>query len=180
MYLTSLTLFAALPSALGFLECSGDSASLISNVTNAFEEAQIVPDVLTSFTPSAILNVTFPESVIVPGELISLSGKLFPFFLFVSLFPVDSWYLETSTEPQFSLCSNDTTLAKQTFVLEMVDPDARTNVSVAQGRHFLGGGFVFSNDYSKLVNTTPALSDYLGPEPLAGQSPHRYIDFSSP
>ncbi|KAF8351606.1 phosphatidylethanolamine-binding protein [Amanita rubescens] len=155
-YLISLTLFAALPGALGFLECPGDSASFISNVTNAFEEAQIVPDVLTSFDPSAILNVTFPVSGILPGELVPLS--------------------ETSNEPQFSLCGNDAALANQTFVLAMVDPDARTNVSVAQGRHFLGGGFVFRNDHSnKLVNTTPALSDYVGPEPLAGQSPHRYV-----
>lgn len=81
MYLTSLILFAALPSALGLMGCPRDSASLLSNVTNAFEEAQIVPDVLTSFLPSAILNVTFPGSVILPGELIPLAGELFLLFL---------------------------------------------------------------------------------------------------
>lgn len=122
--------------------------------TNAFEGANI------SFNPSAILDVTFPEVVII---IISQAASEFSHR---SACYVDSQRLKTLREPQFSLCSNDTTLAnsKQTFVLAMIDSDAWTNVSVAQGRHFLGG-------------LTATLSDHIGPDPLAGQSPHRYIEF---
>ncbi|PFH51380.1 hypothetical protein AMATHDRAFT_142692 [Amanita thiersii Skay4041] len=84
-------------------------------------------------------------------------------------------------EPLFSLIGNDTTtLANETFVVIMVDPDAPTptNRSFSQVRHFVGGGYVLDNSTTNstmLFNTTAALSEYLSPGPPAGSPPHRQV-----
>lgn len=49
----------------------------LTNVTNAFSMAQIVPDVIDSFTPMDLLNITFTDSVTMeminvdPGDLLT-------------------------------------------------------------------------------------------------------------
>lgn len=67
----------------------------------------------------------------------------------------------------------------ETFVLAMVDPDAPTpgNTSLAEIRHLILGDLHLNGSASSgtalLVNSTPALSDYISPGPPNGSDPHR-------
>jgi hypothetical protein len=57
-----------------------------------------------------------------------------------------------------------------------VDPDASLNL--AQIRHFLGGDFYLESGHWKvhaLVNRTPAISEFIAPQPPAGSGLHRYV-----
>ncbi|KAI0291838.1 phosphatidylethanolamine-binding protein [Russula brevipes] len=66
------------------------------------------------------------------------------------------------------------------FVVAAVDLDAPTPQlrNVTQIRHILGGGFQLDpwsdQDVRPLVNTTPALTEWLQPQPPQGSDPHRY------
>ncbi|KAI0677394.1 phosphatidylethanolamine-binding protein [Trametes maxima] len=137
----------------------------IASVAQAFSAAKIVPDVLPSFNPTALLGVVFTDNTtgasvnVTPGANLTRE--------------------QNAIRPQVFLTSNDTSLASQTFVLVMVDPDAPTpqNPSAAQIRHFLAPGLQANGSLaagSALVNNTPAISDFLRPSPPAGSDPHRY------
>jgi len=143
------------------------NSSLLTNVTQAFSQAQVVPDVLPSFAPTALANITFGASAtnqvlnVTPGVLLTEP--------------------QTATEPAFSLISNSTIqVANQTFVLALVDPDAPSpqNTSASQFLHFLGGDFrvnATSSDPTHLTNQSAALMNYFPPTPPAGSPPHRYV-----
>ncbi|KAI0660835.1 phosphatidylethanolamine-binding protein [Cubamyces menziesii] len=137
----------------------------VTAVAQAFTAAKLVPDVLPAFKPAALLNVVFLDNTtgvsvnVTPG--INLTRE------------------QTALRPQFFLVSNDTSLATQTFVLAMVDPDAPTpqNATAAQIRHLLAPGIVVNGSLATgaaLVNNTPAISNFLRPTPPAGSDPHRY------
>ncbi|KAF9006537.1 phosphatidylethanolamine-binding protein [Cyathus striatus] len=133
------------------------------NVTQAFSLAQVVPDVVSSFNPTDLMNITFTDAAtmqsvnVTPGALLTME--------------------QTAMEPEFFLISNNgAEPSNQTFVLALVDPDAPTpqNTSVSQFLHFLGGDFS-ANNGSLLTNSTPALMDFFPPTPPAGSDPHRYV-----
>ncbi|KAI9056532.1 PEBP-like protein [Trametes sanguinea] len=138
----------------------------VADVEQAFQAAKIVPDVLPSFNPTAILNVVFLDNTtgtsvnVTPGANLTRE--------------------QNALRPQVFLTTNDTSLAQQTFVLAMVDPDAPTpqNPTAAQIRHLLAPGIQANGSVTSgaaLVNNTPAISDFLRPTPPAGSDPHRYI-----
>ncbi|KAG6821539.1 hypothetical protein H0H93_000048 [Arthromyces matolae] len=139
--------------------------SLLNNVTQAFSQAQIVPDVLPFFAPSDLVNLTFPATPsavqvdVTPGALLPEN--------------------QTATEPSFSLGSNDTTsLVDETFILVIVDPDAPSSdgTGTTEFLHFLGGNFSVdptSPDSTTLVNQSAALLEFFPPSPPAGDPPHR-------
>ncbi|KAF8827004.1 hypothetical protein HHX47_DHR5000844 [Lentinula edodes] len=134
----------------------------LTNTTQAFTQAQIVPDVLSSFNPAALLGVEFTDpstnqSVnVTPGILLSME--------------------QTMKEPQFFLTANVTIPSTIPYVLVIIDPDAPMpqNNTESQFRHMLGGDFHVDNS-SKLVNTSAALSDFVNPTPPTGSDPHRYV-----
>ncbi|KAJ3775485.1 phosphatidylethanolamine-binding protein [Lentinula raphanica] len=134
----------------------------LTNTTQAFSTAKIVPDVLSSFNPAALLGVEFTDpstnqSVnVTPGFLLSME--------------------QTMKEPQFFLTANTTIPSTIPYVLVIVDPDAPTpqNNTESQFRHMLGRDFHVDNS-SKLVNTSAALTDFVNPTPPAGSDPHRYV-----
>ncbi|KAJ4479326.1 phosphatidylethanolamine-binding protein [Lentinula aciculospora] len=134
----------------------------LSNTTQAFETAKIVPDVLSSFNPAALLGVEFMDPStnqavnVTPGILLSME--------------------QTMQEPQFFLTANVTIPSTIPYVLVIVDPDAPMpqNNTESQFRHMLGRDFHIDNS-SKLVNTSAALSDFVNPTPPAGSDPHRYV-----
>ncbi|KAJ3993530.1 phosphatidylethanolamine-binding protein [Lentinula boryana] len=134
----------------------------LTNTTQAFAAAKIVPDVLSSFNPAALLGVEFTDpstnqSVnVTPGILLSME--------------------QTMKEPQFFLTANVTIPSTIPYVLVIVDPDAPMpqNNTESQFRHMLGGDFHVDNS-SKLVNTSAALSDFVNPTPPVGSGPHRYV-----
>ncbi|OSD04396.1 PEBP-like protein [Trametes coccinea BRFM310] len=138
----------------------------VTDVEQAFQAAKIVPDVLPSFNPTGILNVVFLDNTtgtsvnVTPGANLTRE--------------------QNALRPQVFLTTNDTSLAQQTFVLAMVDPDAPTpqNPTAAQIRHLLAPGIQANGSVTSgaaLVNNTPAISDFLRPTPPAGSDPHRYI-----
>lgn len=68
-------MFSRLISVLLLSRCAFAQMDALTNVTNAFSMAQIVPDVVDSFTPMDLLNITFTDSVTM--ELINVdSGDL--------------------------------------------------------------------------------------------------------
>ncbi|KAI0335622.1 PEBP-like protein [Cubamyces sp. BRFM 1775] len=155
-----------LAAALAASVAAQNSANVtVATVTQAFTTAKIVPDVLPAFKPTAILNVVFLDNT--TGVSVNVTPGM------------NLTREQTALRPQFFLTSNDTSLATQTFVLAMVDPDAPTpqNATAAQIRHLLAPGIMANGSLATgaaLVNDTPAISDFLRPTPPAGSDPHRY------
>ncbi|THV08339.1 PEBP-like protein [Dendrothele bispora CBS 962.96] len=134
----------------------------LDNVTQAFTNAKIVPDVLPSFSPRALLNVTFTDASmqsvnVTPGIQLTMA--------------------QTAQEPQFFFLANVTIPPNLLYVVAIVDPDAPTpqNANISQFRHFLGGGFSVDSTTGLLMNNTAALTDFAPPTPPAGSDPHRYV-----
>ncbi|KAI9000865.1 phosphatidylethanolamine-binding protein [Trametes punicea] len=151
--------------AISCVSAQNSTNFTVADVAQAFETAKIVPDVLPSFNPTAILNVVFTDNTtgttvtVTPGANLTRE--------------------QNALRPQVFLTTNDSSLAHQTFVLAMVDPDAPTpqNPTEAQIRHLLAPGLQANGSLpsaAALVNNTPAISDYLRPTPPAGSDPHRY------
>ncbi|KAI0775962.1 phosphatidylethanolamine-binding protein [Trametes elegans] len=137
----------------------------VSEVVQAFDSAKVVPDVLPSFNPTGLLSVVFLDNT--TGTSVSVTPGL------------NLTREQNALLPLVFLTSNDTSLAQETFVLAMVDPDAPTpqNPSAAQIRHLLAPGLRTNGSLAtgaSLVNTTPAISNFLRPSPPAGSDPHRY------
>ena len=103
----------------------------------------------------------------------------------------------TAGPPQFALHHSEGASTSGPFVIAAVDLDAPTpqTPTVAQFRHFIGGGY-YSDDAAqspqrrtlrgmrirspdpalanlKLVNETPAITEFLQPRPPQGSDPHR-------
>ncbi|TFY66554.1 hypothetical protein EVG20_g4530 [Dentipellis fragilis] len=147
------------------LGCAQLISNQIAQGVQHFNDAHLVPDVVHSFNPSAILDVTFTDPTnnqevqLVSGMELSTN--------------------QTLHEPKFFLTFDDQSLEDKTFVLAMVDPDAPTpqNTSLAQVRHIIAGDIHVSpgsNNHSQLVNSSAALTEYLNPSPPPGSDPHRY------
>ncbi|KAA1473483.1 PEBP-like protein [Dentipellis sp. KUC8613] len=141
------------------------SGGQTAQIQHSFDDAHLVPDVVPSFNPSAILDVTFTDPTnqqeiqLVPGNELSTN--------------------QTLHEPKFFLTFDDQSLEDKAFVLAMVDPDAPTpqNTSLAQVRHIIAGDIHVSpgsTNRSQLVNSSAALTEYLNPSPPPGSDPHRY------
>ncbi|CAL1701183.1 unnamed protein product [Somion occarium] len=147
------------------IAAQNDTNLTTSSVQEAFSNAKIVPDVLPSFQPTALLNVTFTDQA--TGALLSVSPGM------------NLTMEQTMLEPTFAVTANSSdSLAEQIFVLAIVDPDAPTpqNTSISQFRHMLAGDLhVNASSGGALVNSSAALTDFVNPTPPAGSDPHRYV-----
>ncbi|KAF8969487.1 phosphatidylethanolamine-binding protein [Flammula alnicola] len=158
------------------LGCASAQTAALSNVTTAFPSAKIVPDVIDSFTPNSLVNVTFTDSTtgqkadVIPGALLTME--------------------QTAAEPAlFFEGVGSSASTSGTFVVVIVDPDALTpqNPNEREFLHFTGGNFTVDSSTGALSNSTPALIEFFPPTPPAGSDPHRYVvlvftqpaDFSS-
>jgi len=153
--------------ALSFLftlvnaQSTGDTALGIAAIEAHFTNARLVPDLLPTFEPSAVMNVTFSAvGVISPGQ--NLSTEQVADAPGITIVPANS---------SVSLAGN--------FTLVMAHADVvGTNESVGQTRHWLVNGVTLKNGTSGYnVSTTDAVAvtDYAGPAPAAGSGPHRYV-----
>ncbi|KAF8812284.1 PEBP-like protein [Phlegmacium glaucopus] len=153
---------AILSIALVLQSASAQTTSPLINVTNAFSSSHLVPNVIPTFNPIALLNVSFADTAtkqsinVVPGVLLSTE--------------------QTAIEPKFSLGTSSAALPTTPFVLVIVDPDAPTPQAptLADFLHFLGGGFTVDSTTRQLTNNTAALMEFFPPSPPAGSDPHRY------
>ncbi|EKM75532.1 hypothetical protein AGABI1DRAFT_116362 [Agaricus bisporus var. burnettii JB137-S8] len=127
-------------------------------VKRAFEAADIPADLSLNFNPTALLEVTFPES---DGNDITIHAG--------QQVPRDS----TAGPPIYHAVG---LRSSGPFVITMVDPDAPTPQmpTVAQERHFLGGDFHLDRT-GRLTNSTAGIDEFLQPSPPAGSDAHRYI-----
>ncbi|KAF5353389.1 hypothetical protein D9756_008063 [Leucocoprinus leucothites] len=142
-------------------------------VKDAFNKAHIPQDIGINFNPSALLEVAFPVRdsfpvVVHAGEHVPVNSTAGPpIFTLLSLPSISS-----HSRPKHS-----------EFVIIAIDPDAPSPQEPIFGpvRHFLGGDFSplklgpFGLETPLLVNSTPAISEFLQPGPPAGSDPHRYI-----
>ncbi|KAJ7643973.1 PEBP-like protein [Roridomyces roridus] len=129
----------------------------IADVEEAFVAANIPEDLHITFEPTALLEVSLPQAT---GSLITLKAGI--------QVPQN----DTAGPPTFQVVGD---VGQGPFVVAAVDPDAPTPQAptVAQIRHFLGGNF--NNEGGLLVNSTPAISEFLQPSPPAGSDAHRYV-----
>jgi len=129
----------------------------IHAVEKAFNAADIPTDLEIVFKPTALLEVSLPQAT---GRPITLHAG------------INVPRNDTAGPPIFHVVGD---VGRGPFVVATVDPDALTpqDPTVAQIRHFLGGNFF--NKGGLLVNSTPAISDFLQPTPPAGSDAHRYI-----
>ncbi|KAF8509998.1 phosphatidylethanolamine-binding protein, partial [Hysterangium stoloniferum] len=131
----------------------------------AFIQAGLVPDVLSSFHPKLVLDVTYTLPDTEEKKAVDPPGKNFT-------------RPQTLNSPTWSIPFVDSKLLKETFVVAMVDPDAPTpqNPTSSQIRHFLGGDFKLEHQVgigAVLVNNTPALTEYHQPTPPNTSDAHR-------
>ncbi|KAJ7178933.1 phosphatidylethanolamine-binding protein [Mycena filopes] len=151
----------ALPFLAGSTLASAVSSTSLTNISTAFSKAGIVPGVIPVFQPSAILDVVFATVNVTLASNLTIQ--------------------QTADEPKFILTSDNSTAVNDEYLVALFDPDAPTpqNTSLAQFRHFLGGGYTWNvsngSNTGVLTNTTAPLTDYFGPGPPAGSDPHRYL-----
>ncbi|KAF7303588.1 hypothetical protein MIND_00588100 [Mycena indigotica] len=147
--------FTLLLVALGIPTLAQDVSTQL--VKRAFVDANIPKDLSITFNPTALLEVSLPQGARPP--IVLHAGINVP-------------RNDTAGPPIFHVAGN---IGHGPFVVATVDPDAPTpqDPNEAQIRHFLGGNFF--NRAGLLVNTTPAISEFLQPTPPAGSDAHRYV-----
>ncbi|KAF8496703.1 phosphatidylethanolamine-binding protein [Russula emetica] len=173
-------LFLATSVALSLLgslvnaQSASDTALGIVAIEAHFTNARLVPDLLSTFSPDAVMNVTFSGvGAISPGQNLSVE--------------------QVAAAPEITVVpANSSVSLSGNFTLVMADASAvGTNESEGQTRHWLVNGVTLKNGTSGLnVSTTGgvAVTDYAGPAPPDGSGPHRYVilllpqpsDFSPP
>ncbi|TFK71776.1 PEBP-like protein [Pluteus cervinus] len=134
----------------------------LTNVTSAFTAAQIVPDVISSFSPGAVLNVVFTDPVT---------------NLMVNVTPDVTLTLEQVTnQPQFFFILDDAAdqaaAANITWIIAIVDPDS----TAPETLQFLAADFIFDTsaaDGTTLISSSTPLVSYTTPTPSTAAD--RYV-----
>ncbi|VDC07187.1 unnamed protein product [Peniophora sp. CBMAI 1063] len=162
------------PVAGTFFLCGGDDVVNHTSASygQAFADAGLVPKPLGVFAPEAVLDVTYPSAV--------SNGS---FLVFPGLNVTED---QVVSQPDLYLTFESTGLSQDaaglftsTFVLFALDPDAPTpqNTSLANFVHWVQPNLKISgpmSTFAPLVNSTPALFEYLSPAPPATSDAHRY------
>jgi phosphatidylethanolamine-binding protein len=151
--------FSYLPILLPFFALVGAQDIDIEQVKFRFQTANIPLDLSIDFQPTVLLEVTFPQTsgpsiTTTAGDFINQN--------------------QTAGPPTFAV--NGNAGSSGPFVLAMVDPDAPTpvNPTEAQIRHLLAGNLTAGAD-GTLTNSTPAITDFLQPNPPLTSTAHRYV-----
>ncbi|KAF5393622.1 hypothetical protein D9757_000403 [Collybiopsis confluens] len=157
--LTTMRFFSYLPYLLPLFTLAGAQDVDLEQVKFRFQTANIPLDIdIPSFDPTVLFELAFPQK----------SGPSIPTTAgdFIN-------QNQTAGPPTFGL---EERAGSGPFVVAMVDldaPDPR-NPTEAQIRHFLGGNFRVGAN-SALVNSTPAVTEFLQPNPPVGSEAHRYV-----
>ncbi|KLO07385.1 PEBP-like protein [Schizopora paradoxa] len=154
----SLSLISA---ALAQSNTTNNTAVGIEAIQAHFSNAGIVPSLLATFDPSALMTVDYSGvGDIQPGQALSET--------------------QVSPTPSVSITpANSSVQLGSNFTLMMVDADAvGTDESAGQTRHWLVNGVTLGNGTSAENVTTSsgiAITEYAGPAPPSGSGPHRYV-----
>ena len=165
VFLLATTLALSFLGLLANAKSSDDIALGIAAIEAHFKNADIVPDLLPAFNPSAIMNVAFPGvGPISPGQDLSMQ--------------------QTATAPNLLTITpaNSSVPTTGNFTLMMVDARAvGTNESNGQVLHWLANYATLKKESSSCpsLNVSTAcgvvVTEYVPPQPIVGTGPHRYV-----
>jgi phosphatidylethanolamine-binding protein (PEBP) family uncharacterized protein len=122
-----------------------------------FQQSAIVPDLLASFDPSALISLSFA------GVGNAQPGQLFT-------------QEQVAPTPTVTIApANSSVSFSGNYTLVMVDADiVGSKLPNGQTRHWLVNGVTVNG--STLSNSSAiAITEYAGPAPAAGSGPHRYV-----
>ncbi|EJU05776.1 PEBP-like protein [Dacryopinax primogenitus] len=159
MFFSLASLAVLLPAVLGQIV---DVPLEIESIEALFTSAQLVPELLPTFTPTWGLHFSFDNSTDnSAGQSLTVA--------------------QVATPPTLHLYTTNTTTASPFYTLMMVDADViGTDESVGQTRHWLVNDVSVSGTGETLavnIANATAITDYAGPFPAAGSGPHRYCLF---
>ncbi|KIK63864.1 hypothetical protein GYMLUDRAFT_106986, partial [Collybiopsis luxurians FD-317 M1] len=135
---------------------SNDTAIQIEAIEAHFTQSGLVPELLASFNPSALLTINF-EGVgdVSPGQALSQD----------QVAPTPAVKI-TAANSSVDLSGN--------FTLAMVDADIVGSDESSVTRHWLENGVTVSGGQVSNSSAT-AITSYAGPAPAEGSGPHRYV-----
>ncbi|KAJ7470505.1 phosphatidylethanolamine-binding protein [Mycena latifolia] len=127
----------------------------ISAIEAHFQQALLVPSLLPTFTPDALLSVAFSGSDITPGQALTQAA--------------------VGTKPAVTVDALDASTLTGSFTIAMVDADVvGTDESGGVNRHWLENGVTVSSGTVSNASAT-TITAYAGPGPAPGSGPHRYV-----
>jgi len=136
---------------------SSDTALPVAAIEAHFKQSQIVPSLLASFDPSALLTVNYAGvGDITPGQLLTKE--------------------QSAPTPVVAVTPvNSTVQLNGKYTITMVDADVvGSDLSKGVNRHWLINGVDITD--GKVANASAtAITTYAGPGPAAGSGPHRYV-----
>jgi len=147
--------------ALTIAQSTGNTALELAAIQAHFSQAGLVPDLLQTFAPTAVMNVTFDGvGAIQPGQ--AISGD------------------QARPTPSIAITPGSSSVQLDgTFTLLMVDAGpVGSDQSQGQTRHYLVNGVTVQGSTApESVNASSgtAITDYAGPAPPPGSGPHRYV-----
>jgi len=161
MFLLSTSFALYFLGSLVKAQSTNDTSLEITAIEAHFTGADIVPSLLASFDPSAVMTVTFPGvGAVSPGQNLTKD--------------------QVASTPLITIVPANSSVSLQgNYTLVMADADVvGTNESLGQTRHWLVNGVTLTGSNSSLNASTAdgvAVTEYAGPAPAAGSGPHRYV-----
>jgi len=129
----------------------------IEGVEANFENAGLVPSLLSTFDPVALLQVSFGKVIdVTPGQNLTVDQvKSAPTLIVVP--------------------ANSSVALNGNYTVAMVDADVVGSSEVSQTRHWLVNDVSITNSSEVDVKSAKVITDYAGPAPPVGSGPHRYV-----
>jgi len=128
----------------------------LQGIQAQFQAAHIVPDLLQSFNPTAVLAFSYGGQVVTPGTPETVDA--------------------VKTQPSLTVTVPPGTTLGKTFTLAMVDPGAAgSDSSAGQTRHWLVNGVTVGDNGALNFPTETTITAYGGPLPPDGSGAHRYV-----
>jgi phosphatidylethanolamine-binding protein len=152
-----VVLKCALSLALLPFVAAQDHSLDIKAIEAHFNQSHIVPDFLTSFTPSALLDLNYAGvGNVTPGQALTIT--------------------QVSAAPTLTVTpANSSVSFSGTYTLAMLDAETvGSTLPDGVNRHWLVNGVEVTGSTVTIAGGN-AITPYAGPGPAAGSGPHRYV-----
>ncbi|KAE9406484.1 PEBP-like protein [Gymnopus androsaceus JB14] len=155
MFILSVALVLAIP-FVAAQSTSNDTAVQIEAIEAHFTQADLVPALLATFNPSAIMTISFDSVTNVsPGQALTQD--------------------QVAPTPTLTITpANSSVDLTGNYTLAMVDADVVGSDESNITRHWLENSVTISNGVVSNSSAT-AITSYAGPAPASGSGPHRYV-----
>ncbi len=165
MFLLSTSFALYFLGSLVNAQSSNDNAIGIAAIEAHFTGAGLVPSLLTSFVPSAVMTVTFSGlGAISPGQNLTKDRAHFPLFFFpTTAHDGRALFAEAAPTPEITIVPANSTVSLQgNYTLLMADADVvGTDESVGQTRHWLVNGVTLTGTRLTYLTGNRALTTHL-------------------